>query len=55
MAQAKANKQPNFLIIWGDDIGQSNLSVFTYSDLSLDQGPRLIPHPHRYVCVSESL
>ncbi|HEY7555756.1 MAG TPA: arylsulfatase [Candidatus Binatia bacterium] len=26
---AQANKQPNFLIIWGDDIGQSNLSVFT--------------------------
>jgi arylsulfatase len=22
-------KKPNFLIIWGDDIGQSNLSVFT--------------------------
>jgi arylsulfatase len=25
---AKA-KQPNFLILWGDDIGQSNLSFFT--------------------------
>jgi arylsulfatase len=24
-----AAKKPNFLIIWGDDIGQSNLSVFT--------------------------
>ena len=24
-----ADKKPNFLIIWGDDIGQSNLSVFT--------------------------
>ena len=23
------NKQPNFLILWGDDIGQSNLSIFT--------------------------
>jgi arylsulfatase len=23
------NKKPNFLIIWGDDIGQSNLSIFT--------------------------
>jgi arylsulfatase len=23
------SKKPNFLIIWGDDIGQSNLSVFT--------------------------
>ena len=22
-------KQPNFLIVWGDDIGQSNLSIFT--------------------------
>ncbi len=24
-----ANKQPNILILWGDDIGQSNLSIFT--------------------------
>lgn len=24
-----AERKPNFLIIWGDDIGQSNLSVFT--------------------------
>jgi arylsulfatase len=24
-----AAKKPNFLVIWGDDIGQSNLSVFT--------------------------
>jgi arylsulfatase len=23
------DKKPNFLVIWGDDIGQSNLSVFT--------------------------
>ena len=23
------NKQPNILILWGDDIGQSNLSIFT--------------------------
>jgi len=23
------NKQPNFLILWGDDVGQSNLSIFT--------------------------
>ena len=22
-------EKPNFLVIWGDDIGQSNLSVFT--------------------------
>jgi arylsulfatase A-like enzyme len=22
-------KKPNFLVIWGDDIGQSNLSCFT--------------------------
>ena len=26
---AKTSKQPNFLILWGDDIGQSNLSIFT--------------------------
>ncbi len=24
-----AKKKPNFLILWGDDIGQSNLSIFT--------------------------
>jgi arylsulfatase len=24
-----AEKKPNFLVIWGDDIGQSNLSIFT--------------------------
>jgi arylsulfatase len=29
MANAKNTKKPNFLVIWGDDIGQSNLSVFT--------------------------
>ncbi len=23
------SKQPNFLILWGDDVGQSNLSIFT--------------------------
>src|SRR5262249_56039691 len=28
-ALAQATKKPNILIIWGDDIGQSNLSVFT--------------------------
>ena len=29
MAAAKPKKQPNFLILWGDDVGQSNLSIFT--------------------------
>ena len=24
-----AKKKPNFLILWGDDVGQSNLSIFT--------------------------
>ena len=28
MATGK-KQQPNFLILWGDDIGQSNLSIFT--------------------------
>jgi len=28
MATAKG-KQPNFLVLWGDDVGQSNLSIFT--------------------------
>lgn len=26
---AKTGKKPNFLILWGDDIGQSNLSIFS--------------------------
>ncbi len=25
----KSNAQPNFLIMWGDDIGQSNLSCYS--------------------------
>ena len=29
MAKKAGKKKPNFLILWGDDIGQSNLSVFT--------------------------
>ena len=29
MAQAKANKQPNILVIWGDDIGYWNLSCYS--------------------------
>ena len=27
---AKKSKQPNILVIWGDDIGQSNLSCYTH-------------------------
>src|SRR5262245_46826353 len=26
---AKSSKKPNIVIIWGDDIGQSNLSAYT--------------------------
>ena len=26
MAQAKSNKQPNILILWGDDVGWWNIS-----------------------------
>ena len=28
-AQAQKNKKPNILVIWGDDIGQSNISAYT--------------------------
>ena len=28
--QAQKNKKPNILVIWGDDIGQSNISAYTY-------------------------
>ena len=28
-ATAQENKQPNILVIWGDDIGQSNISAYT--------------------------
>ncbi len=27
---AQKNKQPNILVIWGDDIGQSNISAYTH-------------------------
>ena len=27
---AKGGKKPNILVIWGDDIGQSNLSCYTH-------------------------
>ena len=27
--QAQKNKKPNILVIWGDDIGQSNISAYT--------------------------
>ncbi len=30
MADAKSDKKPNILVIWGDDIGQSNLSCYTH-------------------------
>jgi len=28
-AEAQDNKKPNILVIWGDDIGQSNISAYT--------------------------
>jgi hypothetical protein len=28
--QGAAQAQPNILVIWGDDIGQSNLSCYTH-------------------------
>jgi arylsulfatase len=30
MAVAKSTKKTNILVIWGDDIGQSNLSCYTH-------------------------
>jgi arylsulfatase A-like enzyme len=30
MAVLKSGKKPNILVIWGDDIGQSNLSCYTH-------------------------
>jgi arylsulfatase A-like enzyme len=29
ITQAQKNKKPNILVIWGDDIGQSNISAYT--------------------------
>ena len=29
-ADAQKNKKPNILVIWGDDIGQSNISAYTH-------------------------
>src|ERR1041384_4465744 len=30
MAKTSKNGKPNILVIWGDDIGQSNLSCYTH-------------------------
>ncbi len=29
VTQAQKEKKPNILVIWGDDIGQSNISAYT--------------------------
>ncbi|MEE8125566.1 MAG: sulfatase-like hydrolase/transferase, partial [Nitrospirales bacterium] len=29
-AEAQQQKKPNILVIWGDDIGQSNISQYTH-------------------------
>ncbi len=29
LALAAGAKKPNFLVIWGDDIGQTNISAYT--------------------------
>jgi len=30
MMMAQKDKKPNILVIWGDDIGQSNISTYTH-------------------------
>jgi len=32
-AQAAEDKKPNIVIIWGDDIGQSNVSAYSHKYL----------------------
>ena len=34
-APANAQDQPNILVIWGDDIGRSNISAVSYTHLTL--------------------
>ena len=34
MAQAKSDKKPNILIIWGDDIGWFNISAYNHGIMS---------------------
>ena len=29
-AQAQTGQKPNILVVWGDDIGQSNISTYTH-------------------------
>ena len=30
VADAQSKQKPNILVIWGDDIGQSNISTYTF-------------------------
>ena len=30
LASAQAQQKPNFVIIWGDDIGQSDISAYSH-------------------------
>ena len=34
---ASAADQPNILVIWGDDIGQSNISAYTFGLLATER------------------
>ena len=30
VSQVSAQQKPNILVVWGDDIGQSNISAYTF-------------------------
>jgi hypothetical protein len=44
-AQAQDSSKPNILVIWGDDIGQSNLSAYTFR--LVGKGVRVAPSQSR--------
>ena len=39
---AEAQDQPNILVVWGDDIGQSNISAYTRGMMGYETPNRLL-------------
>lgn len=49
--EAQSDK-PNILVLWGDDIGQSNISAYTFGLVGYET-PNNRYHPERRVCAAQ--